>query len=50
LGLDIDRDVDGYAQKARLGMPELLDAVATVLEKHGKPLPPEEMRHRAREL
>jgi CheY-like chemotaxis protein len=49
-GLDIDRDTDGYAQKGNaMGPRGLLDAVATVLEKHGKPLPPEELRLRARE-
>ena len=48
-GLDIDRDADGYAQKGNaLGPRELLDAVATVLEKRGKPLPAEELRRRAR--
>jgi CheY-like chemotaxis protein len=47
-GLDIDRDVDGYVQKgAGFAVREFLDAVAAVLEKHGKPLPAEELRLRA---
>lgn len=49
-GLDLDRDVDGYLHKqTELGNRQLLDLVATVLEKHGKQLPPDELRRRARE-
>jgi len=46
-GLDIDHDLDGYLQKP-FGPKQLLDIVEAILQKHSIPLPPEEMRIRAR--
>ena len=39
-GLDIDRDLAGYLKKPFTGA-DLLDTVESVLEKQGKPAPPE---------
>ena len=38
VGLDIDRDLDGYLQKG-FGLDELLGTIETILKKRGKPLP-----------
>jgi CheY-like chemotaxis protein len=38
LGLDFDRDLDGYVKKP-YGPEELVEAVEEVLRRHGKPIP-----------
>lgn len=40
IGLDIDRDLDGYIQKP-FTMVELLEAIEAILIKHGKSVPPQ---------
>lgn len=47
MGLDIDRDLDGYVTKP-YGPIELLDAVAAALTKRSKPVPAQAVQFRAK--
>ena len=45
IGLDLDRDLDGYLTKP-FGQGELLDAIEAALKKHSKPVPEQAAQRR----